>query len=66
MTYGRIAQGCKWDPFNVVIQALTWSRYLVLEFVDNGELFEHISKSGRLEEDEAVRYFRQMLSAIGY
>lgn len=40
--------------------------YLVLEFVDNGELFEHISKSGRLEEEEAVRYFRQMLSAIGY
>ncbi|PVH84933.1 Pkinase-domain-containing protein [Cadophora sp. DSE1049] len=40
--------------------------YLVLEFVDNGELFEHISKSGRLDEEEAVRYFRQMLSAIGY
>ncbi|KAH6710854.1 hypothetical protein BKA61DRAFT_104529 [Leptodontidium sp. MPI-SDFR-AT-0119] len=40
--------------------------YLVLEFVDNGELFEHISACGRLDEEEAVRYFRQMLSAIGY
>lgn len=40
--------------------------YLVLEYVDDGELFEHISSSGRLDEEEAVKYFRQMLSAIGY
>ncbi|CZS98706.1 hypothetical protein WAI453_001889 [Rhynchosporium graminicola] len=40
--------------------------YLVLEFCDDGELFEHIAASGRLEEEEAVKYFRQMLSAIGY
>ncbi|EPE25708.1 Protein kinase-like (PK-like) [Glarea lozoyensis ATCC 20868] len=40
--------------------------YLVLEYVDNGELFEHISTKGRLSEAEAVRYFRQILSAVGY
>ncbi|KAG9248051.1 hypothetical protein BJ878DRAFT_476836 [Calycina marina] len=40
--------------------------YLVLEYVDNGELFEHITKKGRLHEEEAIRYFRQMLSAVGY
>jgi serine/threonine-protein kinase HSL1 (negative regulator of Swe1 kinase) len=40
--------------------------YLVLEYVDNGELFEHISANGRLEEEEAMKYFRQILSAVGY
>jgi serine/threonine protein kinase len=39
---------------------------LVLEYVDNGELFEHISKAGRLREEEAMKYFRQLLSAVGY
>lgn len=45
---------------------LTLSRYLVLEYVDNGELFEHITACGRLEEEEAMKYFRQILSAVGY
>ncbi|KAL2069117.1 hypothetical protein VTL71DRAFT_15455 [Oculimacula yallundae] len=40
--------------------------YLVLEFCDDGELFEHIEQRGRLDEEEAIKYFRQMLSAIGY
>jgi serine/threonine-protein kinase HSL1 (negative regulator of Swe1 kinase) len=41
-------------------------RYLVLEFVDNGELFDYISKNGCLHEEEALKYFRQLLSAVGY
>lgn len=40
--------------------------YLVLEYIDNGELFEHISRHGWLGEEEAMRYFRQLLSAVGY
>ncbi len=40
--------------------------YLVLEYVDNGELFDHISSRGRLDEVTAIRYFRQILSAVGY
>ncbi|KAG9231795.1 hypothetical protein BJ875DRAFT_498008 [Amylocarpus encephaloides] len=40
--------------------------YLVLEFVDNGELFDHITAKGRLSEEEAMQYFRQILSAVGY
>lgn len=40
--------------------------YLVLEYVDKGELFEHISAKGALEEEEAIKYFRQILSAVGY
>ena len=38
----------------------------MLEYVDNGELFEHITVQGRLQEEEAIKYFRQMLSAVGY
>lgn len=42
------------------------SSYLVLEYVDGGELFEYIYQRGRLDEAEAVKYFRQILSAVGY
>ena len=45
---------------------LIYHSYLVLELVDGGELFEYIVARGRLEEEEAIRFFRQMLSAVGY
>ncbi|XP_038974633.1 CBL-interacting protein kinase 9 isoform X2 [Phoenix dactylifera] len=40
--------------------------YIVLEFVDGGELFDKIVKHGRLKEDEARRYFQQLLNAVDY
>ncbi|KFY24950.1 hypothetical protein V493_04924 [Pseudogymnoascus sp. VKM F-4281 (FW-2241)] len=40
--------------------------YLVLEYVDNGELFDHISRCGLLPEEEAMLYFRQLMSAVSY
>ncbi|KAF7952223.1 uncharacterized protein EAE97_001720 [Botrytis byssoidea] len=40
--------------------------YLVLEYVDNGELFAQIANNGRLDEETAMKYFRQLLSALGY
>ena len=42
------------------------SRYLVLEFIEGGELFNYIVKRGRLPEHEAVEYFRQILSGLSY
>ncbi len=42
------------------------SRYLVLEYVEGGELFHHIIENGRLPEHEAVRIFRQMISGLSY
>lgn len=42
------------------------SRYLVLEYVDGGELFDYISSNGPLPEEEAVRLFRQIIAAISY
>lgn len=34
--------------------------------MENGELFERISGQGRLSEPEAMKYFRQLISALGY
>ncbi|XP_058008481.1 CBL-interacting serine/threonine-protein kinase 9 isoform X2 [Hevea brasiliensis] len=40
--------------------------YIVLEFVDGGELFDKIASRGRLKEDEARRYFQQLINAVDY
>ncbi|GAB2224086.1 hypothetical protein Droror1_Dr00004833 [Drosera rotundifolia] len=40
--------------------------YIVLEFVDGGELFDKIVKYGRLKEDEARKYFQQLINAVDY
>ncbi|KAK3148512.1 hypothetical protein QOZ80_3AG0231990 [Eleusine coracana subsp. coracana] len=40
--------------------------YMVLEFVDGGELFDKIVNSGRLGDDEARRYFQQLINAVDY
>lgn len=40
--------------------------YLVLEYVNGGELFDAIVGHGRLEEEDAIKLFRQIVSAVGY
>eukprot|EP00252_Welwitschia_mirabilis_P021840 TRINITY_DN571_c0_g1_i4.p1 TRINITY_DN571_c0_g1~~TRINITY_DN571_c0_g1_i4.p1 ORF type:complete len:458 (-),score=108.57 TRINITY_DN571_c0_g1_i4:503-1876(-) len=40
--------------------------YLVMEFVSGGELFDKIVNYGRLKEDEARRYFQQLINAVDY
>ncbi|XXG77106.1 hypothetical protein AAC387_Pa08g1331 [Persea americana] len=40
--------------------------YIVLEFVDGGELFDKIVNNGRLREDESRRYFQQLINAVDY
>ncbi|KAM7530452.1 hypothetical protein LguiB_033862 [Lonicera macranthoides] len=40
--------------------------YIVLEFVTGGELFDKIASKGRLKEDEARRYFQQLVNAVDY
>ncbi|XAR53916.1 Non-specific serine/threonine protein kinase [Bertholletia excelsa] len=60
--------------FNILPRAVIWvlvmaSRtkiYIVLEYVDGGELFDKIANQGRLEEDEARRYFHQLINAVDY
>jgi serine/threonine protein kinase len=40
--------------------------YIVLEFVTGGELFENFSSRGRVKEDEARKYFQQLINAVDY
>lgn len=40
--------------------------YLVLEYVEGGELFDYLIKKGKLDEKEAVHYFRQIISGVSY
>ncbi|KAJ1268631.1 hypothetical protein BS78_07G149500 [Paspalum vaginatum] len=40
--------------------------YLALELVRGGELFARIVRTGRVKEDVARRYFRQLISAVDF
>ncbi|KAJ8627242.1 hypothetical protein MRB53_020549 [Persea americana] len=40
--------------------------YIVMEFVTGGELYEKIATQGRLKEDEARKYFQQLINAVDY
>lgn len=46
--------------------ALLFSRYLVLEHVSGGELFDYLVKKGRLTPKEARKFFRQIISALDF
>ncbi|CAL9063353.1 unnamed protein product [Musa banksii] len=40
--------------------------YVVMEYVKSGELFDYIVEKGRLQEDEARRFFQQIISGVEY
>ncbi|KAK8629250.1 hypothetical protein V6N13_078100 [Hibiscus sabdariffa] len=40
--------------------------YIVLEFVTGGELFDKIASRGRFKEEEARKYFQQLINAVDY
>jgi serine/threonine protein kinase len=40
--------------------------YLILEYVQGGELFDHLCQKGRLPVSEALDYFQQIIGAIDY
>lgn len=40
--------------------------YIVLEYVTGGELFDKILHHGRMKEDEARKYFQQLINAVDY
>ena len=39
---------------------------LVMEYASGGELYDYINEKQGLDEDEARRYFRQIVSAVHY
>ncbi|OAD67423.1 hypothetical protein PHYBLDRAFT_118276 [Phycomyces blakesleeanus NRRL 1555(-)] len=40
--------------------------YLILEYVQGGELFEYLVSQGRLQESEARKYFQQIIFGLDY
>ena len=64
--YGKIVENCKTHMLAIEVNMLTLCRYLVLEYAEGGELFNHISKYGQLPEHEAVRIFRQIIAGLSY
>lgn len=40
--------------------------YLVMDYVNGGELFDLLEEQGALDEDVARRYFHQLVDAINY
>ncbi|XP_042044968.1 SNF1-related protein kinase catalytic subunit alpha KIN10-like [Salvia splendens] len=38
--------------------------YMIMEYMVQGELFDHISRKGRLPEDEARQYFQQIIAGV--
>jgi serine/threonine protein kinase len=40
--------------------------YLVMEYVENGNLLNYVNTHGRLAEDQARRYFAQLVSVLEY
>ncbi|KAG8371034.1 hypothetical protein BUALT_Bualt13G0045000 [Buddleja alternifolia] len=40
--------------------------FIVLEFVTGGELFDKIVNHGRMKENEARKYFQQLINAVDY
>ena len=62
---GRTEARCKL-PTTRSPHALIPHRYLVLELVEGGELFDHILNKGALVEVDALRVFRQLLAGLGH
>ena len=40
--------------------------FLVMEFVEHGNMLEYVNTNGRLDEDRARRYFCQLIAALDY
>ncbi|KAH9819947.1 hypothetical protein DFH28DRAFT_1105029 [Melampsora americana] len=40
--------------------------YLIMEFVEGGELFDYLVSRGKLHEDEALHYFQQIICGVDY
>merc|ERR1719420_1853002 len=40
--------------------------FMVMEYVSGGELFDYIVKHGKLTEEDARRFFQQIISGVDY
>lgn len=40
--------------------------FLVIEYAEGGELFDYLVERGKLEPEEALRFFQQIISGLDY
>lgn len=40
--------------------------YMVMEYVESGELFDYVVEKGRLQEDDACKIFQQLIDGVEY
>lgn len=40
--------------------------FMIMEYIPGGEMFDYIVKKGKLSEDEARRFFQQMVAGVEY
>lgn len=69
MMYTKIRNICKLvNPLFLFNSVLTqyFGRYLLLEHVSGGELFDYLVRKGRLMSKEARKFFRQIISALDF
>lgn len=52
--------------FLVVQVVIVDDRYLLLEYVEGGELFDYLVNKGKLHPLEALSYFKQIISGVDY
>ena len=70
LTHNQIKQ--KYKSFNQKFNSLKLKhpfhlyRYLILEHVSGGELFDYLVKKSRLTIKEAKKFFRQIISALDF
>ena len=65
--FGRHRPNCKQISSSSCVGELTdHHRYLIMEYVPGGELFDYLVKRGRLPPSEALHYFQQITFAVDY
>lgn len=70
--FGRREVNCKSPLLKVMDETSTRLksdasfRYLIMEFVEGGELFDYLVHRGKLHEDEALHYFQQIICGVDY
>ena len=67
--FGRTGVNCMFSSSFLTEETvflIVLDRYLVLEYVEGGELFNYIQMNNGLPEEEAVRIFRQIIAGLSY
>ena len=68
MYFGGNKYGYLWVLIQLTFLALNPSlhRFLIMEYVSGGELFEYLVNKGRLDEPEALRFFQQIIVGLAF